>query len=167
MIVIINGSLGVGKTATSWALAERFEKSVMLDGDYIGAIFPRDYSNSVWTNYLYETIHNLISFHYKNKIENFVINYVFETPKSLKLLLDKLAAVDKDIKVFHLFCKPKEQRQRIIKRNNSNLAWELERYIELNKILKSNSKIGELGFKIDSSNKTVAETIDEIWNEHL
>src|SRR5512133_2808986 len=40
MIVIINGPLGVGKTSISWALLERFERAVMLDGDYLGAVQP-------------------------------------------------------------------------------------------------------------------------------
>jgi len=40
MIVIITGPCGVGKTEVSWKLAEKFAKSVMLDGDYIGAVHP-------------------------------------------------------------------------------------------------------------------------------
>ena len=167
MIIIINGSLGVGKSASSWALAEKFEKSVMLDADYIGAIFPRDYKNSDWTEYLYETIANLVEFHKKNNIENFVINYVFENSDTLKSLIEKLAIFDDNIKVFYLFCNQAEQEQRIIKRNNSQLAWELKRSIELNEILKRNSKQGDIGLKLDTSHKTVEELTQEIWNKYL
>ncbi len=167
MIIIINGSLGVGKSASSWALAEKFEKSVMLDADYIGAIFPRDYKNSDWTEYLYKTIANLVEFHKKNNIENFVINYVFETPKSLSALVNKLSAIDENIKIFYLSCNEEEQRQRIIKRNNSRLAWELERFLELNEILRASALSGSIGFDINTSKKTVAQVVEEIWQNRL
>jgi len=38
MIVIINGPCGIGKTSVAWALNARFDRAVMLDGDYIGAV---------------------------------------------------------------------------------------------------------------------------------
>jgi 2-phosphoglycerate kinase len=40
VIVILNGSVGVGKTSVSWTLNESFDRSVMLDGDYLGAVHP-------------------------------------------------------------------------------------------------------------------------------
>ena len=40
MIVILNGSVGVGKTSVSWALNESLGRLVMLDGDYLGAVHP-------------------------------------------------------------------------------------------------------------------------------
>ena len=50
MIVILNGSVGVGKTATSWKLHEKFDKSVMLDGDFIGAVHPFEIYTNLKTN---------------------------------------------------------------------------------------------------------------------
>jgi len=163
VVIIVNGSLGVGKTATSWALAKKFEKSAMLDGDYIGAIFPRDYSDNNWTEYLYETLAYLISFHKQNDIKNFVINYVFETPESLLGLVNRLTDLDNNIKAFYLNCNEKEQKERIIKRNNSQMTWELKRFLELNKILQASALKGDIGFSVDSSKKTVIEVAEEIW----
>jgi broad-specificity NMP kinase len=40
MIVIINGPCGIGKTSVAWALNARFERAVMLDGDYLGTVHP-------------------------------------------------------------------------------------------------------------------------------
>lgn len=40
MIILINGPCGIGKTAISWELITRFDRAVMLDGDYIGAVHP-------------------------------------------------------------------------------------------------------------------------------
>lgn len=167
MIVIINGSLGVGKTATAWALAEKFTESVMIDGDYIGAIFPKDYNDDEWTAYLYKTIAKLISFHQKNGFVNFVVNYVFENSEILAAFLKQLTKLDEEIKTFYLSCEAKEQRERIIKRNNSDLAWELERYGELNKALETSAVNAYIGFRIDTSKKTLEEVLEEIWNKYL
>ena len=50
MIIIINGSLGVGKTEISWELIERFDRAVMLDGDYLGAVhLSRSGTTAAWT----------------------------------------------------------------------------------------------------------------------
>ena len=35
MIIIINGPLGVGKTETRWQMIEHYEKSILLEADYI------------------------------------------------------------------------------------------------------------------------------------
>ena len=83
MIIIINGSLGVGKTETSWELTALFERAVMLDGDYIGAVHPFEIHNSQRVEYLYQTIRHLMIWHQQNGYDDFVINYVFERPKSL------------------------------------------------------------------------------------
>jgi hypothetical protein len=37
VIVIINGQCGIGKASVAWELNARFDRAVMLDGDYIGA----------------------------------------------------------------------------------------------------------------------------------
>jgi hypothetical protein len=34
MIAILNGALGVGKTEVAWKLIEKFDRAIMLDGDY-------------------------------------------------------------------------------------------------------------------------------------
>ena len=68
MILIINGSVGVGKTSISFSLQERFKKSIMLDGDYIGAVHPFQIYNEERTQYLYQTLTHLLKFH-KKKIK--------------------------------------------------------------------------------------------------
>ena len=40
MIIIINGSLGVGKSSVAEAIHYKFDKSVNLDGDAIGDVNP-------------------------------------------------------------------------------------------------------------------------------
>src|SRR3974390_2861125 len=54
MIVILNGPLGVGKTEVAWKLIEKFERAVMLDGDYLGAVHPFEIRDEQRVAYLYD-----------------------------------------------------------------------------------------------------------------
>ena len=157
MIIIINGSIGVGKTSVSWALQKKFSKSVMLDGDYIGAVHPFKIYDEERIEYLYETLSHLVKFHYSNGYNNFVINYVFESPASLKKLTKKLETVSGNIFCFWLTCSPLEQKKRIALRDTDQKEWELNRIIELNSILSYADKKGFIGKKIDTDGKSIDE----------
>lgn len=78
MIVILNGSVGVGKTSVSCALNESLDRSVMLDGDYLGAVRPFEIYDDARVAYLYKTVVHLLEFHQAHGYTNFVINYVLE-----------------------------------------------------------------------------------------
>ena len=54
MIVILNGPLGVGKTEVAWKIIEKFERAVMLDGDYLGAVHPFEIRDEQRVAYLYD-----------------------------------------------------------------------------------------------------------------
>lgn len=159
MIVILNGSVGVGKTTTAWALSRSFEKSVMLDGDHLGAVYPFEIYDDARVAYLYKTLEHLISFHQKHGYPNFVINYVFESPELLSALTQMLEPLGNRVYTFWLTCAPEAQRARILKRNTDQVTWELERLGELNTILEAASERGNIGTQVDTTGKTVAEMV--------
>ena len=66
MIIIINGSLGVGKSSVADQVHYKFDKSVHLDGDYIGDVHPFEIYDDARIGHLYRTLELLISFHQKN-----------------------------------------------------------------------------------------------------
>ena len=167
MIIILNGSLAVGKTSVALNLHERFEKSVMLDGDCIGEVRPFDLYDNARIEYLYDTLSSLISFHKQHGYSNFVINYVFETPESLASFVKRLELLDNAIFVFWLVCSQKEQEQRIKMRGKCNkhtrdIEWELKRAKQLNKILEKASCKGFIGERINTTGETVQEIGDAI-----
>jgi len=63
MIIIINGSLGVGKSIVADQLRYKFDKSIHLDGDHIGDVHPFKIYDEVRLNHLYHTLELLIGFH--------------------------------------------------------------------------------------------------------
>jgi len=159
VIVILNGSVGVGKTSVSWALNESFDRSVMLDGDYLGAVHPFEIYDDARVTYLYKTIVHLLEFHRAHGYMNFVINYVFESPESLAALVRNLNELDEDIHTFWLTCAEAEQRDRILKRRTDGWRWELERFTELNIILEAASERGNIGTRLDMTGKAVGKTV--------
>ena len=165
MIIIINGSLGVGKSSVAEQLHYKFDKSVHLDGDCIGDVQPFKIYDEARLDHLYRTMELLIGFHQKNGYHNFVINYVFESPESLQELLDLLRPLDPSIHCYWLTCDEEEQAKRIRNRSREDLQWELRRFVELRRIQKEASQSGFIGKEVDTTRLSSVEAAQTIWND--
>lgn len=165
MIIIINGSLGVGKSSTAEQLHWKFDKCVHLDGDCIGDVHPFDLYDDARIKHLHGTLAVLVSFHQKYGYPNFVINYVFESHDSLQELIDLLGPLDPFIHVYWLTCEEKEQTKRILGRQSDQHDWELKRFFELQQIQKKASEQGFIGKEIDTTNLTSPEVAKKIWED--
>jgi predicted kinase len=165
MIVIINGSLGVGKSSVAEQLQHRFDRAVHLDGDAIGDVHPFDIYDPDRIDHLYRTLELLIGFHQKNGYENFVINYVFESADSLQDLIALLCPLDAAIHVYWLTCSPKVQAERIRERQREQLDWELHRFRELQQIQAEAAQSGFIGKEVNTSRLTARDVADRIWND--
>jgi chloramphenicol 3-O-phosphotransferase len=165
MIIIINGSLGVGKTSVAEQIHYKFDKSVHLDGDAIGDVHPFEIYDEERIRHLYRTLELLIGFHQNNGYPNFVINYVFESPESLQELLDLLRPLDPSIHVYWLTCNEAEQAKRIQKRQRNELEWELRRFVELQQIQAKAAQRGFIGKEVDTSGSTPLEAAEAIWKD--
>lgn len=165
MIIIINGSLGVGKTSVADQLHYKFARSVHLDGDAIGDVHPFIIYDEARIRHLYRTLELLVGFHQKNGYDGFVINYVFESAESLQELLDLLLPLDPSIHTYWLTCDERELAKRIRRRNRTGLNWELNRFIELQRIQAKAAERGFIGKKVDTTHLTSAEAADVIWED--
>jgi len=168
MIILLNGPLGVGKTEVAWKLIEKFERAVMLDGDYLGAVHPFEIYDKQRVAYLYETICHVARFHVEHGWKNLVVDYVFETPESLAQLRRALSEIDEVTYAYRLTCSAEEIARRIRLRGNSDpafLDWELQRFRELQAIQDRNARRGDLGFVIDTTGFSIEEVADAIWRD--
>jgi GrpB-like predicted nucleotidyltransferase (UPF0157 family)/predicted kinase len=169
VIVIINGPCGIGKTSVAWELNARFDRAVMLDGDYIGAVHPFEIYDEARVAYLYESIHHLIAFHIeRGDYHDFVINYVFETPEQLAALRHLLSDLDDVTYAYRLVASDETIEGRIRKReleSDADLRWHLRRYRELVAIQEEAAKRGDVGFPIDTTGCTAEEVADAIWED--
>jgi chloramphenicol 3-O-phosphotransferase len=165
MIIVINGSLGVGKSSVAEALHWKFDKSVHLDGDHIGDVHPFEIYDDARIHHLYRTLELLVGFHQKNGYHNFVINYVFESPASLHELLDLLRPLDDSIHAYWLTCTPGEQARRIRSRRRSEVDWELKRFVDLQHIQRQAAREGFIGIEVDTTGLTTAQVAEKIWKD--
>lgn len=165
MIIVVNGSLGVGKTSVAEQLHWKFDKSVHLDGDAVGDVHPFEIYEESRIQHLYRTLALLVDFHQQNGYVNFVINYVFESPGSLQDLLELLRPRDAAIHTYWLTCGEVEQAERIRRRQGDDLEWELVRFKELQHIQAKAARQGFIGREVDTTNLTAAQAADVIWKD--
>ena len=165
MIIIINGSLGVGKTSVAEQLHWKLDRSVQLDGDHIGDVHPFEIYDERRIAHLYRTLALLVGFHQQNGYSNFVITYVFESAGSLQALFDLLHPLDASIHTYWLTCEAQEQARRIRERHNDDMEWELSRFVELQKIQRKAAGEGFIGIELDTTALTPAEAAGKIWEE--
>jgi broad-specificity NMP kinase len=165
MIIIINGPLGIGKTETSWALVRRFPRAVMLDADYVAEFHPFDYYNDQHLAYAHATLRVLAAHHISHGFQDFVINWVFETPFQLDRLMQLLNDLGLPIHAFRLTCTPDEIERRVRLRNLPDLDFELRRSRELVDILDRAALTGALGTPLDTTSLTAEQTVDTILRQ--
>jgi len=165
MIIIINGSLGVGKTSIAEQLLWKFDKAVHLDGDAIGDVHPFEIYDPARLDHLYRALELLVGFYRQNGYRNIVINYVFESPDSLRDLIDLLRPHDDAIHVYWLTCEAGEQARRIQARQRTDLEWELNRFTELQRIQRQAAQHGFLGIEVDTTGLALQDVADKIWQD--
>jgi len=106
-----------------------------------------------------------VEFHHQNGYENFVINYVFETPETLASLRERLVPIGDPVYVFRLVCDSAEHARRIRARGGDGLSWQLARAKELTAIQNAAALRGDMGTPVDTTGLTPAQVADVIWAE--
>lgn len=162
MIVIINGSLGVGKSSVAEALHYRFPRSAFIEGDALGMVHPFEIYDAARVAHLYRCVAGLASVHAGAGYRDIVIDYVFESPESLAALVAELRGVDPEVRVFWLVCDEGEQAARIAARKRPELEWELRRFRELRSIQGKAAEQGFIGERVDTTGKGAEEVAAEI-----
>jgi broad-specificity NMP kinase len=157
MIIIVNGILGVGKSTTAQLLTERLENSVYLQGD--------DYSEFEEFNprnkqHVYKVLSDIARhINSLSNTSNIIIDYIFEDQEQLDHFLSSLDA-NHVHRHFYLQCNELEHRERILNRNREDVAWELERIVELRQIMgkswNGNCRI------IGTSSRSIDSVVSEI-----
>lgn len=156
MIIIVNGILGVGKSSTAQRLAERVENSVYLQGDDYSEFEGFDPRNKQHIFRVLSDIANEVNRLSGNS--NIIVDYIFEDEQQLGHFLSSLRA-DHHHRHFYLHCNESEHRQRVRNRNRDDVAWELERIVELRQIM---GKDRNNCILIDTSSRSIDSVVDEI-----
>lgn len=161
-IAIINGTLGVGKTETSWAVMNRVQPAAVIDLDYLYAFKPKNYADVSQQAHVYQAAVFLIKHHSKMNINRFIINGVFETPAQLEHLLSYLTEVSEAVSAYRLVCQKDEVQRRIQGRNEPEVSEHLNRSIDLAQIQNNSALTGFIGKPVDTSNLSLEDAAKEI-----
>ncbi len=103
-IIIVNGSMGIGKTTTCVKLYKKFDNAIWLDGDWSWMMHPWKLNdqlvNMVFDNITY-TLRNFIAC---DQYEVILFNWVLHSEEWIKRLISGLGEHDYEVKVITLTC---------------------------------------------------------------
>jgi chloramphenicol 3-O-phosphotransferase len=146
MIIVLNGPLGIGKSALAEALTESIEYCVMLDGDHLVAVNPPPSDELA---HLHSTIALLVAHHRQYGYRHFVVDHVWRSAAELDDLRRRLVAIDADadIRCFLLTLPADENFRRIERRQPARAIDEREferrTFAEEREALTSSPDVGE------------------------
>jgi hypothetical protein len=103
-LIIVNGTMGVGKSAICKDLYKEIDNSVWLDGDWCWMMHPWDFceenKNMVIDNITHILCNYLLNSNFKYIIFSWVINKI----DILNLILDKLNKYEYELILFTIIC---------------------------------------------------------------
>ncbi|MGO5075796.1 AAA family ATPase [Clostridium sporogenes] len=158
-LIIINGTMGVGKTATSKALYRKLENSVWLDGDWCWMMNPFIVNDENKAMVLDNITHFLRNFLLNSSFEYVIFNWVIDLEEIFDMILSKLNGLEFEVIKITLICNEDSFRKRVSKDIATNLREKEALNIGLERIpLYENMDT----IKIDTSYISISETANKI-----
>ena len=156
-LIVISGTIGVGKTTVATTLKNNLDDSVMLDGDWCWMMHPWQFIDEN-KKMVEDNIVFLINNFLRNPSFNYVIFAWTIRDKTWKKLMGRLADHEFDVHLFSLICDELDLMERMEKGNRDRRSIEtaverLETYV-----LKDSAIL-------DTTDKNVDEIVNEIINE--
>lgn len=161
MVIVLNGPLGVGKSETGWQIIRSLRRAAMIDVDFVVAVHPFDHQSDSDVAYAHESAAVLAEHHWQNGFEDLVVNWVFETPAQLgdlRLRFERFGP----LAPYRLNCSLESLEQRIRCRGGHEVQREIARARELHGILNQAATTGDLGFVVETDNRSAREAAQTI-----
>jgi broad-specificity NMP kinase len=158
-LIIINGTMGVGKTATSKELNKKLNNSVWLDGDWCWMMNPFIVNDENKNMVLKNITYLLRNFLTNSSFEYVIFNWVIHYENIFNLVLQPLRDLEFEVVKITLLCSEETLKKRILNdvqlnlRDGEELSTSLER-LELYKNMNT--------VKIDTTNISINQTVDKI-----
>lgn len=158
-LIIINGTMGVGKTATSKALYKKLKNSVWLDGDWCWMMNPFIANEENKSMVMDNITHLLKNFLTNSSYEYIIFNWVIHLEEIFEMILSKLDGLEFEVIKITLICNETSFIKRVSKDIKNNLREKEALDAGLNRIpLYENMNT----IKIDTSDISISETADKI-----
>lgn len=163
-LIIVNGTMGVGKTTTCLELQKLLPQNVFLDGDWCWKMEPFVVNDETKAMVMDNIAHLLNNFIQCSEYENIIFCWVMHEQSIIDELLERLGLQNCREYVFSLICSEEALTRRIqkdimdSKRTEDVLVRSVPR-------LSNYAKINSI--KIDVSKLTPIEAVNEIRNRIL
>lgn len=158
-LIIVNGTMGVGKSAVCSLLNKKLENSVWLDGDWcwmMNPFIPNEENRAMVEGNINHLLRNFLN---NTSFEYVIFNWVIHSEDIFEMILNKLSDLEFEVSKITLMCSEESLKRRILKDIKDNLRDEgcIERSIERLPLYENMDTI-----KIDTSNISVKETVNKI-----
>lgn len=158
-LIIINGTMGIGKSATCKELNKHLNNSVWLDGDWCWMMNPFAVNNENKKMVINNITYLLRSFLTNSSLEYVIFNWVIHTEDIFNLILQGLNDLEFEVFKITLICSEETLKKRILKDIQLNLRDKdsINRSIEYLVLYK------DMGTeKIDTTDISILETVNRI-----
>lgn len=149
MVIIINGTIGVGKTLISKCLASEIPGAAWVEGDSLGFASPN-------SDFVLKAGIELISLHRKNGLKVIVFDMFFNDAKKLDWFISQTGL---ETRVFYLSADEGELSSRIRKRARQRAEAEIR---DSTRLQQSQDGMKNRGIEIDTNGKSPNEITTEI-----
>lgn len=153
ILIIINGTVGVGKSSISKQLASEIAGAISIEGDSLGFVSPAN-------DYVFDAAIKLIGTYCKNGVNVIVFDMFFDNPEKLNWFISQ---VDLESYVFYLSADEDELAKRIRKRARSRAEAEIW---DSKRLRLSQDKMINRGIDIDTTGKSLEEITAKI-KQHI
>ena len=149
MLIVINGTIGAGKTSISKCLASEIEQAVWIEGDSLGFASPKN------DNVLSAGI-DLIAMHRKNGIQVIVFDMFFDDAKKLDWFISQVGL---ESHVFYLAAAEDTISNRIRQRARERAQSEI---LDSKRLRQRQIGMENRGIEIDTNGRSAEEITAEI-----
>lgn len=156
-LIIVNGTMGVGKTTTCKELNKSLENSVFLDGDWCWMMNPFIVNDENKDMVINNITYLLRSFITNSSLEYVIFTWVIHMEEIFDNILKPLKDLDFEVIKITLTCSKEALKSRILNDIKLNLREESSISKSINYLsLYENMKTNE----IDTTNLSVSEVVD-------
>ena len=157
-VIIINGPMGVGKTATAKFIAEKNPGTAFIDGDWCMDIHPFVGNRETKAMAVDNILHMIQNYQKCTACRMVVLAWLMDDPWALQSIMDGLAALQAEIKSVTLIC----DRETLIWRweNDRNCDWRTDQWLDIS--LASLPYFAAMENAIETGTLSVSQVADKI-----
>ena len=156
--IVINGPMGVGKTATGRAIADMIPGTALIDGDWCMDIHPFVGNRETKAMALDNILHMVANYRRCSECDMVVLAWLMDDPWVRQGISDGLSALHMEEKGVTLVC----DRESLIRRwkQDRSCEWRTDRWLEVS--LASLPDLAARPDALDTSHLTIAQAAERI-----